>query len=224
MILAGDEYPEAEIIGIDLSPIQPTWIPPNVRFQVDDAESEWVFQSNSFDFVHIRHMGSAIKNWPRLISQAYKSLRPGGWIELQDIRFRPQCDDGTMPEGDDYGFARFVSHINEAFSRFDVNLGAVEEYGELVTEGGFTHIQEMIWKVPIGAWPRDPKLKTVGLYNLSTIAGALPSVSIAASTRAMDWTAIEVDAFLVDVRRSLMNPNIHSYYTFHSVFGQKSMA
>jgi hypothetical protein len=81
----------------------------------------------------------------------------------------------------------------------------------------------MIWKVPIGPWPRDPKLKTVGLYNLSTIAGALPSVSMAASTRAMDWTAMEVDAFLVDVRRSLMNPNIHSYYTFHSVFGQKTM-
>ena len=35
----GDAYPEAEkIIGIDLSPIQDTWTPPNVQFQIDDIE------------------------------------------------------------------------------------------------------------------------------------------------------------------------------------------
>lgn len=26
----GDEFPAAEVIGVDLSPIQPTWVPPNV--------------------------------------------------------------------------------------------------------------------------------------------------------------------------------------------------
>ena len=68
----GDEYPEAEIIGIDLSPIQPTWIPPNVRFLVDDAEADWTYAPNSLDFVHARHVCMAIKNWPRLIQQAYE--------------------------------------------------------------------------------------------------------------------------------------------------------
>lgn len=28
-----DEYPNATVIGTDLSPIQPTWVPPNVRFE-----------------------------------------------------------------------------------------------------------------------------------------------------------------------------------------------
>jgi hypothetical protein len=27
----GDRYPSAEITGLDLSPIQPTWVPPNVK-------------------------------------------------------------------------------------------------------------------------------------------------------------------------------------------------
>ncbi|KXH31285.1 TAM domain methyltransferase, partial [Colletotrichum salicis] len=45
----GDEYPEAEIIGVDLSPIQPEFVPPNVRFMVDDAEMEWVYPDNHFD-------------------------------------------------------------------------------------------------------------------------------------------------------------------------------
>ncbi|KAK1855538.1 methyltransferase domain-containing protein [Colletotrichum chrysophilum] len=38
----GDQYPGAEVTGADLSPIQPDWIPPNVRFIVDDVEDEWL--------------------------------------------------------------------------------------------------------------------------------------------------------------------------------------
>lgn len=33
----GDKYPEAEIIGTDLSPIQPAFVPPNVRFFIEDS-------------------------------------------------------------------------------------------------------------------------------------------------------------------------------------------
>ena len=68
----GDEYPGAEVLGIDLSPIQPLWVPPNVKFMVDDAESPWLHPPDSFDFVHIRHMCSSIKNWPKLLEQAHK--------------------------------------------------------------------------------------------------------------------------------------------------------
>jgi methylase of polypeptide subunit release factors len=33
----GDKYPEAEVIGTDLSPIQPAFVPPNVRFFIEDS-------------------------------------------------------------------------------------------------------------------------------------------------------------------------------------------
>lgn len=40
-------FPKALVIGTDLSPVQPSnrqWIPPNCRFEVDDAEREWIFE------------------------------------------------------------------------------------------------------------------------------------------------------------------------------------
>ena len=37
-----DQFPSAEVVGTDLSPIQPMWVQPNCRFYVDDVESEWV--------------------------------------------------------------------------------------------------------------------------------------------------------------------------------------
>lgn len=63
-------YPEASIIGTDLSPIQPGWVPPNVQFFVDDAESDWTFDGE-FDFVHIRGMLGSTEDWPRLIEQVF---------------------------------------------------------------------------------------------------------------------------------------------------------
>ncbi|KAH6721202.1 S-adenosyl-L-methionine-dependent methyltransferase, partial [Leptodontidium sp. MPI-SDFR-AT-0119] len=33
-----DEYPSASVLGIDVSPIQPVWAPPNVKFMVDNFE------------------------------------------------------------------------------------------------------------------------------------------------------------------------------------------
>ena len=33
----GDEFPQAQVIGTDLSPIQNNLVPPNVQFIIDDA-------------------------------------------------------------------------------------------------------------------------------------------------------------------------------------------
>ena len=36
-----DEFPNAEVVANDLSPIQPSNVPVNVRFEVDDIESKF---------------------------------------------------------------------------------------------------------------------------------------------------------------------------------------
>lgn len=36
-----DKYPAATVRGMDLSPTQPDWVPPNVKFEVDDFNDEW---------------------------------------------------------------------------------------------------------------------------------------------------------------------------------------
>ncbi|KAK1997562.1 methyltransferase domain-containing protein [Colletotrichum falcatum] len=217
----GDEYPEADVVGIDLSPIQPTWLPPNVRFVVDDAEAEWAWPAGSVDFVHARHMCMAIKDWPRLLSQARRALRPGGWVELQELRFHLRCDDGTMPGPDRYGYGRFVDRCMEGFRSFGIDPLGMERNAERLRAGGFEAVEERVWKVPIGTWPRDQRLKTIGLYNRSMLVDALQAVAMAPLTRGLGWSAAEVEVFLIDVRKSLMDASVHSYLTFHVVCGQK---
>lgn len=66
-----EAFPSAEVLGVDLSANMPTFVPPNVRFEVDDLEDEWVF-ANSFDYIHSRYMAGSIKDWPNLMRQCYK--------------------------------------------------------------------------------------------------------------------------------------------------------
>jgi hypothetical protein len=67
-----DEYPSAQVIGTDLSPIQPSFVPPNLRFEIDDATEPWVYPDNEFDLVHVRALYGAIADWPAFYSNALR--------------------------------------------------------------------------------------------------------------------------------------------------------
>lgn len=124
-----------------------------------------------------------------------------------------------MPE--DYGFAQFIKNLATGLSTFGVDLTGMEKHPELLKEAGFVNVEERVFKVPIGIWPKDPQLKTIGNYNRCVIWEALQGVSMGPYTRGLKWAPEEVEAFLVTVRKSLSDPSIHSYMTYHVVFGQK---
>lgn len=67
----GDKFQSAEVLGIDLSPIQPTWVPPNVKFLIDDVEADWL-NGDNWDFVHLRNMIPVMKSPVGLLKQAYE--------------------------------------------------------------------------------------------------------------------------------------------------------
>lgn len=99
-VQVGDEHPDAQVLGNDLSPIQPRWVPPNVIFEVDDVEAEWPDGRAPFDLVHARYMAGSIKDWPGLLRNCYDSLKPGGWVECSDWDLLPYATDGSVPEDD----------------------------------------------------------------------------------------------------------------------------
>ncbi|KAI5792114.1 S-adenosyl-L-methionine-dependent methyltransferase [Pyronema domesticum] len=84
---AADKYPSSEVIGTDLSPIQPQY-----HFEVDDAELDWTFKDNSFDFIHLRNVAQGIKN-------GTTCTKPGGWCEMAEVSLPTHCDDDTAKPG-----------------------------------------------------------------------------------------------------------------------------
>ncbi|KAK8075679.1 hypothetical protein PG997_010342 [Apiospora hydei] len=113
-IEVGDLYPSAEVTGLDLSPIQPVWVPPNVKFLVDDVEDTWL-NGDNIDFVHLRNMVPILSSPVALLKQVFDNLKPGGWVELQDVDGAVHCDDGTLPS--DWPLVQFCDLMIEAFAK-----------------------------------------------------------------------------------------------------------
>ncbi|KAE9379673.1 S-adenosyl-L-methionine-dependent methyltransferase [Stipitochalara longipes BDJ] len=215
----GDEYPEASVLGIDLSPIQPTWVPPNVRFMVDDFESPWLQPENFWDFVHGRNTVSITKNVPKMLAEAYRTIKPGGWVEFQDQHFHAFCDDGTMPN--DFMINDWWKNVGKAMEQFRLEIHAVLKTAQRLKDAGFINVGERITKIPIGTWPKDRKLRTVGLYARVSLIDGLEGLSLGPRTRGLGWTPEQVQVYLVSVRKALLDQSVHSYMRFHAVYGQK---
>lgn len=68
------EYPAAQIIGTDISAIQPGWVPPQLTFELFDMESPWgeLYRPDTFDYIHVRAMCGTFRDWDAFLLQAMR--------------------------------------------------------------------------------------------------------------------------------------------------------
>ena len=103
-----DQFPSAKVIATDVSPSQPSWVPPNLEFQIDDAQLDWTFEPESFDFIHIRYMQGTIDDWEKLYSQIYKFLKPGGWFQHMEPDLQMLSDNPDINVDEQQYVLRFL--------------------------------------------------------------------------------------------------------------------
>ncbi|KAL2000819.1 hypothetical protein VTN02DRAFT_2579 [Thermoascus thermophilus] len=216
-----DEHPEAEVIGNDLSPIQPRWVPPNVHFEVDDYESDWAY-AHKFDYIHGREMEGMVKDFPRLFAQAFTHLHPGGWLELQTIQLRCFCEDGASRAKAEPWF-RWSKYLHDAAGRFGKDMDTVTAWPAMMRAAGFTGVNAVEFKLPFSPWPRDPKLRELGRYHQLHMYEGMEAYSLLLFTRVLGWTREEVDALLGEVRQVLRDRSIRLFTKVHFVYGQKPL-
>ncbi|CAG8845284.1 5950_t:CDS:2, partial [Racocetra persica] len=78
-------YPSTKVVGVDISPYQPTTIKPkNFEFVMANVEERLPFDDNTFDFVFQRYLvfGLSKEKWPQVINELVRVLKPGGLLEL----------------------------------------------------------------------------------------------------------------------------------------------
>ncbi|PTB41645.1 uncharacterized protein TrAFT101_009746 [Trichoderma asperellum] len=215
----GDRFPSAEVLGIDLSPIQPSWVPQNVTFIIDDVEAEWL-NGDNWDFVHLRNMIPVMKSPVDLLRQAYDHMKPGGWIELQDVDGDVHSDDDTVP--DDWPLKRFTEILLEGFAKFGTNAHAAVFGGQYLEEAGFVNIQHNYIKLPYGTWPKDKVMRLVGMYYRTACEEFFPAVG-AIHFPLLGWEKNEMEVFFMQCRQAMRDPKVHAYGKMHFWSGQKPL-
>ncbi|KAK1988429.1 methyltransferase [Colletotrichum cereale] len=213
-----DDNPASTVIGVDLSPVQPSYVPPNAYFQIEDIEEDpWTF-SQKFDFIHSRMNTGGIRDFPALFRQAYENLNPGGWIEVTDST-NATSDDGTLEEHS--ALSHWGRLLSDGTAALGTPFGTAPKYKEQLREAGFVNVKEVMFKWPTNAWARHPRHKELGTWSYENAIMGLEGLCIAIFTRVLGWSKEKVDVMLAEVRNDLKNREIHAYWPIHVVYGQK---
>ncbi|KAF2144413.1 uncharacterized protein K452DRAFT_316415 [Aplosporella prunicola CBS 121167] len=219
----GNEFPDCEITGTDLSPIQPEWVPDNVQFIIDDAaEEDWLIKPNSYDYIHTRVLLGSFEDFRDIIRKSYRYLKPGAWMESQEIYPTLCCDDGTMTES--YPFQQWTRTQDVAAMNLDRPLRIANKLKRWYEEAGFVDVHEELFKLPINSWPKDPQFKMLGRFSESSLLQGLQGFSLAWFHRGLGWTKEEIEVYLVQVRKAISDRSIHAYHKVYVVWGRKPTA
>ncbi|KAI8649750.1 Tam methyltransferase [Fusarium keratoplasticum] len=183
------------------------------------VKTESIQKQNHFDFIHLRYLFGAIKDWNALFKEAYRCCAPGGWVQSgeADVTFR--SDDGTTelePVFETYQklFEDGGRILGNPFFVHDLQQKGFEE-------ASFEDVKTVDYKFPIGGWPKDPKLAEIGRFVKLTLENDLEGYTLMMWHDVVQWPKDEYQLFLMGLRRAICNPEVYSYMTVRYVYGRK---
>lgn len=218
-----DEFPDATVIGTDISPTQSNWVPPNCKFEIDDASQPWTFEDNTFDYIHVRFMLGCFKDWVAFYKECYRCLKPGGYIEHLEGSPTVRCDDGSIPE--DSVWTEWSKLFNKAGdvtgTPFELIDGDV--WVKNMEAAGFVNSVKQPVKLPIGPWAADKKMKEVGNFNFMMLDTSVEGLAMYMLTNVMGWEYAEIQVFLARIRAAMRNKSYHGYSLWSNAYAQKPL-
>lgn len=140
-------------------------------------KSRFQFSSNHFDLVNSRLVAGGIntERWTGYIRDIFRSLRPGGWVQMVEIDFNAQSDNGALA---DSSFARvraamepraYTSLTDSALRQWSQtylfameqckNPRAPRRLGGWLRNAGFTDVDERMIPLPMCAWSDSKSLR-----------------------------------------------------------------
>lgn len=97
---------------------------------------------------------------PFPITDILRCTKPGGWLEHMDLSVVFESDDGTLSEDNIlHGWGKIFVEAGERMGKtFEIHKYA-QKY---MSEAGFVDVKEHKFKLPVGPWSSDPKMKELG--------------------------------------------------------------
>lgn len=230
-----DEYPSAKVTGVDLSPIQPAFVPPNCVFEIDDMTLPWIYSADQFDFIHVREMFGCIPDWDEFFRQCYSSLRPGGYVEVVEHSVEPTADDGSV--GPNHFYRLWGKTVVQSGIKFGKTFTIWRESAERLKRAGFVDVVEVEYKWPMNgyvsfpverefttdcySWSSDPKMHELGRWNQFRLHNGVEGFMLRLLTSTLRWPYDRAQIFLAQMRSSLRDYKTHAYLPGTVVYARK---
>lgn len=159
------ENPQSDVIGTDISMIQPTEnLPPNCSFVREDSEEEWIF-GKKFTYIHWRLMVSAFQDHRAMLQKVYENLLPDGWAEFHEW----SCEFiGENAAAEEELRASALGQLAPRLLAGGASTGrdfqSPRNYKRWMLELGFVDVTEVQILTPVNGWPIDPHDRMMGSW------------------------------------------------------------
>ncbi|KAJ5444601.1 uncharacterized protein N7458_008473, partial [Penicillium daleae] len=211
----------AKVIGVDIAPhMSPDDVPNNLWLQVDDLNRRFTFPANHFDLVHSRLLATGIhrSRWPSYIRDIVRVLRPGGWVQMTEIYFNVQSDNGSIT--DQHALRRWSTHYMRALEdRKDIRVGS--RLRSFFEEVGLVEIDAKMIPLPLSAWSSDPRMRDIGQYNSENIRQLLRSLALYPLTQRLHMSTESFDRLAEQAQEEARNHSLKAYFPLYVCIGRK---
>ena len=223
------EHPDSHVLGLDITLPQPTSAPPpNCSFAIADAEGDWssfaTEPSSSFDLIHGRMLVNSIRDWPRFMERCLKHLKPGGWLELNDVAHRFFAKDGCgEAESPMLKWWRVV--FQESSSSNGIDVDGTYKHARRMRKAGFVDVRERVFEWPVGGGRAGTaEEKAIGELQCGNLPLLIGEVTATAIQRGdlRGINAQQAEALADAAKRDVVeNADRHGYYMhFATCVGQ----
>lgn len=120
------------------------------------------------------------------------------------------CDDGTLPQ--DSTFQKFTDAVRIACDKFGTPIDDPTRWKGWLLDRGFEQVTQKVPKLPCNPWPKDPRLKLLGAWEMENLLSGVEGMTMRLFQKGLGWTEDEVQLFLVSLRKDIRNTSYHIYY------------
>ncbi|KAI8329533.1 S-adenosyl-L-methionine-dependent methyltransferase [Chlamydoabsidia padenii] len=175
------EFSETDFYGIDLAPMYPSTIKPNnAYFQQHDMLDGLPFPDESFDFIYMRQMMTAVSKQQchALLTEIARVLKPNGYLEIVDVEYQIQRP-GPISS------SLINKHLQQKMAMFNIESDLCTQLSTLLmtiktNQGGFIDTMQHKVTMPLG-W--GGQLGDLHAHNLELFLRSLnPDITQASLT------------------------------------------
>ncbi|KAK3196820.1 hypothetical protein K4F52_000164 [Lecanicillium sp. MT-2017a] len=236
-----EQYPESEVLGIDVSPFMlPEDPPSNLEFQIDDLNGSFTFPPNEFDLVHSQMLAGGIhaSRWQSYVNDIFRVLKPGGWCQMIELYLNAQSDNGTLADGEQFQTleenVRLTSRefvIDHALSKWSRQYlralhplkdpRAALNLANWMRRAGFTDIESRLITLPMSGWSSDVRDNSIGRANRDNISEMLSTIALYPFTKQQRMPMDEFERLIDGAREEAGRVSLKAYFPLYVFIGRK---
>jgi SAM-dependent methyltransferase len=181
-IRMAEQYQKCEVVGTDIAAVAETnSVPMNVFFEIEDAE-DWDRAPDFYDLIHLRSMEGAFKDWRSVYGNIFYSLKPGGWIEVQDFDAAEGLEKFTDQFPPSSHIHKLLGDLVVAAEKTGRRRGSHHMNPGLFVDSGFVDVRVTEYSIPLSL-----SEKSAGKLWLIACLDAFEAACLRLLTEQMGW-------------------------------------